>query len=188
MSKTPSAKVMNVMGCAQARRWLQLRLDGERIPDRAGEGLRRHLAACRECRAWAADMESALAGLKTLREPSPSPRLKARLMRALGFAPVPRWLYWAAGAAAGLSAAWFVGVSLVSGRLLSVAGRAIPLMPRILRLGRHLLAARGNLAPYLSGLMETLGFFLAAFVLLVVLGVLSSRRLMRMRRLAPRSV
>lgn len=184
MSKEASAIVMD---CAESRRWVECRLDGDEIPGKARGKLERHLVSCEGCRMWAAQMETALVRLQTLKEPGPSMQFKARLMRVLGLSPLPLWLRWAAGVVAGLSAAWLLAISFLGDRFLSSVREGLPLLPRILRLGEHLITAKSGLAPYLSGIIEIVVIIFGAAVVLVALGIVASRMVNRTRPATIRS-
>ena len=185
MTKTPSA---NVMDCAQTRRWVQLKLDGEELPPELKGAFEGHLASCVRCATWAAKMETMIAKLARLREPRPSAQFEARLMRALGLAPLPLWLRWAAGVALGLAGAWSVVLLLVGENAVFHAREGLYLVPRALHFSKLISYLRPNLAEYLPGILSAASILLGALVILLVLGILASRMLSRTRPLAARSI
>lgn len=175
------------MDCAESRRWVECRFDGDEIPEKTRQKLEKHLASCEACRLWSAQMESALSRLRTLKEPGPGMFFQARLMYTLGLNPFPVWLRWVGGVAAGLSAAWLIIVSLLGERLLSSIREGLPSLPRILRLGEHLVAARSGLTPYLTGMIQVVIVIFAAAVILLVLGIVARRMMNRTSPAAIRS-
>jgi|GEM_PF-3205043 len=185
MTKTPSA---NVMDCAQTRRWVQLKLDGEELPPELKGAFEGHLASCVRCATWAPKMETMIAKLARLREPRPSFGFEARLMRVLGLAPVPLGLRWAAGVALGLVGAWCVLFFLVGGQLVSGARTGLSYLPRALRFGKHLSLLQPNIATSLPDILNVAFIILGAAVILIVLGLLAMRMLRRKEQLTPRNV
>jgi predicted anti-sigma-YlaC factor YlaD len=68
------------MNCSESQELLQHRLDGERIPDRAG--LDRHLAECAECRSLHAVAARLEEGLQALLPPMPPAQLPSVIVSA----------------------------------------------------------------------------------------------------------
>jgi len=173
-----------VMDCAESRKWIELRFDGEEIPDAITRKLDKHLASCEGCRLWATQMESALAKLQMITEPLPTQQFKTRLMRELGLSPVPVWLRWAGGVLAGLSAAWLLAVTLLGDRLLGAAREGIPVVSRLLRIGQYLIPA-GSGSSLLTSATEIGIIILGGAVMLIVLGILARRMVNRAQRTRP---
>ncbi|MBD3284813.1 hypothetical protein GF359_00545 [candidate division WOR-3 bacterium] len=174
-----------VMDCAESRKWIELRFDGEEIPEAITKKLDKHLASCDGCRSWAARMETALAKLETLAEPQPTGRFKARLMRELGLSPVPVWLRWAGGVAAGFFAAWLLAVTFLGDRLLGAAREGIPVLSRLLRIGQYLLPAGSGQNSILTIATEIGIIILGGAILLIALGILARRMVTRAQRTHP---
>lgn len=178
MNKTPSA---NVMDCAETREWVQRRLDGEELPDELVGRFHMHLVSCRACSTWTAQMEATVAKIARLREPKPSFGFEARLMRALGLAPVPLWLRWAAGVAIGMAGAWSVALLLLGENAFSHAREGLTLVPHALHLGRLLSYLSPNLAGRLPDILSLGSVLFGAMAILLVLGITASRMLTKVR-------
>lgn len=184
MTKTPSA---NMMDCTQVRRWVQVKLDGERIPDDLMGKFQMHLVACRECAKWAAKMHKMVTRVARLREPGPSWGFESRLMRALGLSPVPVWMRWAAGAAIGMAGAWSIAVLLLGQNAISHATQGLTLVPRAVHFGKLLSYLNPNLSQYLPNILSAGSILVGALVIMVVLGVIAARMLGKTKPLSARN-
>ena len=176
MKPNTSAKLMD---CAESRRWVESRIDGEEIPPEVKSRLDRHLASCESCREWASLMEIAIVKLKMIKEPQPSMKFKVRLMRELGLNPVPIWLRWVGGITTSLTLVWLAVISFFSDALLNSAREGLPMLPRILRMGEPLFFSRPGLTQYLPGALEMVLIVFGAAVVLITLGIMASRRINR---------
>jgi len=176
MNETPSA---NVMDCAETRRWVQLRLDGEELPPELKGAFEGHLSSCTRCAAWAAKMETMIAKVARLHEPRSSFGFESRLMCALGLSTVPLWTKWAAGVALGVAGAWCVALLLVGENAVFHAREGLSLVPRALHFSKLISYLRPNLAGRLPDILSLGSILLGAMAILLVLGILASRMLTR---------
>lgn len=175
MSKTPS---LNMMDCAQVRRWVQQRLDGDFLPPDDRVYLDGHLEICEICGYWSAQIERAIALIAVWQEPKPTAQFTARLMKVLGLSAVPAWVRWAASVAIGLAGAWIASLFVFGERL---SERGTPWLVRVLGFSRQLstLGSAANISP--ARILEVVAVFFGAALTLLIMGVLAGKMVNRTR-------